>query len=339
MAVSEKIGRTDDAVKYLESTLQLKNIRKSGLSRIHFALGKAFDISGEYDKAFHHYETGNKLVQTNFSSYYYRQQIDKEIDVFNKDFIKNLPTSSEQSSRPIFIVGMQRSGTSLVEQIISSHSAVFGAGELTKITMLSDDELSVILGTDMKYPECLTVADEKTMTRLSRAYLDYLSELNNDAEYVTDKLPGNYMNLGLIQLLFPNSKIIYCNRNPLDNCLSCYFQLFSRNISWSYDLTNIGLVYNEHLRIMAHWKNVLKLPILEVQYEILTANQEEITRDILNFLDLEWEDNCLNFHENKRAVWTASYDQVRHAMYNKSSGRWKNYADYIAPLKKSLSDN
>lgn len=336
--IGRKIGQSEDTIKYLESALQLVNIGVTDLSSMHFVLGRALDKAGEYDKAFNHYDTGNKLLQSDFNPDAFRQYINDTIQVFNSDFKKHLSVSSEQTSRPIFIIGMPRSGTSLVEQIIASHTSVFGAGELEKISKLSD-ELPGILKTDKRPLDCLCLADEKIMAQLSQAYLDYLTGLNADAEYITDKMPGNYMNLGLIQLLFPNSKIIYCKRNPLDNCLSCYFQNFSRDINWSYNQKHLGFVYNEHLRLMEHWKNVLELPILEVQYETLTSNQESITRDILKFLDLEWEDQCLDFHKNKRLMWTASYDQVRHAMYSNSVERWKNYADYIEPLIKSLSDN
>lgn len=335
-AIGAKMDRAEDTVKYLESMLQQKNINTTDRSKVHFALGKAYDKSGEFDKAFHHYDNGNKLIRPDFNITYFHKQIDREIQIFSDDFSKSLSVSSEQSSRPIFIVGIPRSGTSLVEQIIASHSAVFGAGELMEITRLSES-LPTILDTDMSYPECLAITDKKTLTQLSQTYLDYLSKLNDDTTYVTDKLPGNFMNLGLIQLLFPNSKIIYCKRNPLDTCLSCYFQNFSRNIPWSYDLVNAGLVYNEHLRLMEHWNKVLDLPILEVQYETLTTNQEEITKNILNFLDLKWEDQCLEFHKNKRLIWTASYNQVRSAMYNKSVERWKNYADHITALIDTVS--
>jgi len=331
LAISEKTGCTDDAVKYLESTLQLKNNCKSDVSKIHFALGKAFDKSGEYDKAFNYYETGNNFLKSDFNNDDFCQYIDNTIKVFDKDYKKHLATSLERSSRPIFIVGMPRSGTSLVEQIISSHSSVFGAGEQRKISTILE-ELPAILNSNKQPIDCLSIADEKIMTQLSQSYLDFLTDLNADASYVTDKMPGNYMNLGLIQLLFPNSKIIYCKRNPLDNCLSCYFQYFSRDINWSYEQKHLGCVYNEHLRLMEHWKNILELPILEVQYETLTSNQEKITRDILNFLDIEWEDQCLDFHKNKRLVWTASYNQVRNPMYNKSVERWKHYEEHLGPL-------
>jgi len=336
-AIAEKIDRTEDATRYLQNMLQQKNINAADISKIHFALGRTYDKAGEYDKAFYHYKNGNDLVRPQFNITYFRDELEREMQAFSKGFTTDMPASLEQSSRPIFIVGMPRSGTSLVEQIIASHSTVFGAGELMQITRLSES-LPNRLGSNLKYPECLSVTNEKTMTQLSHAYLDYLSELNANAEHVTDKLPGNYMNLGLIQQLFPNSKIIHCKRNPLDTCLSCYFQNFSRNIPWSYNLRDLGLVHNEYIRLMEHWNEVLEIPVLDVNYETLTTNQEETTRKILEFLKLEWEDQCLEFHKNKRLVWTASYNQVRNAMYNKSVERWKNYEKHLGPLIEAVSN-
>jgi len=336
--IAEKIGRVDDATHYLHNMLLQKNTNTNDACKIHFALGRIYDKAGDYAKAFTHYKMGNDLVQPHFSISHFRESLNREMQVFSNGFTKDMPTSTEQSGRPIFIVGMPRSGTSLVEQIIASHSTVFGAGELMQITRLSET-LPGRLNTNLKYPECLSVTNERTMTDLSHAYLDHISELNSGAKHVTDKLPGNYMNLGLIQQLFPNSKIIHCNRNPFDTCLSCYFQNFSRNIPWSYQLADLGQVYNEYTRMMEHWKNVLDIPIMNVNYESLTTNQEETTRDILQFLNLEWEDQCLEFHKNKRLVWTASYNQVRNAMYKKSVERWKNYEVYIEPLITTISNN
>jgi len=246
-----------------------------------------------------------------------------------------MPRASVRSDRPVFIVGMPRSGTSLIEQILASHPQVFGAGELTDIVRLPLS-LHTMLGTERKYPQCLSLLTQDRIDTFAQHYLDKLASLSPDASRVIDKMPGNFMHLGFIELLFPDARIIHCMRDPLDTCLSCYFQDFSRSHPYSYDLENLGAFYNEYRKIMQHWRSVLSIPMYEIQYEELVADQEMKSRELVEFCGLEWDERCLNFHETKRYVGTASYDQVRQPMYKKSAGRWKNYENRIDVLKKSL---
>jgi hypothetical protein len=167
-------------------------------------------------------------------------------------------------------------------------------------------------------------------------YLGCLPEKSKEYMNVTDKLPNNFLHLGFIELLFPNARIIHCKRDPLDTCLSCYFQDFSGYLSFSYNLKHLGLYYLQYQRLMSHWKRVLNTPILEIQYEDMVINTEKSVRSILEYCGLPWEEGCLNFHESTRVVKTASYDQVRRPIYNGSIGRWKHYNSNIVVLKKTL---
>jgi len=172
----------------------------------------------------------------------------------------------------------------------------------------------------------------------ARAYLQSLREMAPDATRITDKTPGNFMYLGLIELMLPGARIIHCRRNPLDSCLSCYFQDFFQDLPWSYDMENLATYYRGYEQMMTHWSRTLRIPVLNVTYEDLVANQEETSRMLIEFCGLPWDERCLQFHTIKRFVATASYDQVRRPVYSRSVGRWKNYQSQIAPLIKNLAD-
>ncbi len=334
--ISKYVGCEDEAIDLLEKAIKQKNDIKPGArKRIHFILGETYDRRRSYDLAFKNYSIANNINQTDFNIEKVRLETSHLIRVYDKAFMNRISRSTIRSRRPIFIVGMPRSGTSLVEQIISSHSKVFGAGELNDINSIVYS-LHNHLGTTVQYPDHLILLTEEKLDAISKIYLDRLSELSHDAKKVTDKMPGNYKNLGLIELMLPDAHIIHCRRNPLDTCLSCYFQDFHSHHPYIYNLKHLGQVYNEYLRVMKHWKKVLSIPVLEVDYEELVGNQEVISRKMIEFCDLEWEEACLNFHKNKRLTLTASYDQVRKPIYKKSVQRWKNYESHIGELIKEI---
>lgn len=335
-SISSALKLVDKAIEYLEQYLQNNsNVSLRNQSRLHFALGKAYDSQKNYEPAFKNYHTANKSKRAIFDIRNTREEVDAQVNVFSFRFSDHLAKSSIHSSRPIFIVGMPRSGTSLVEQILASHPQVAGAGELSDISNLAAS-MPQIDGLKNLYPQCLTQIDSKQLDSMAQVYLNRLSDVDDKTLHVTDKMPGNYMHLGLIQLLFPDARIIHCIRDPLDTCLSCYFQDFSQNHPWIYNLQDTGRMHLEYQRLMQHWKNVLNIPILDVCYEELVDNQEEISRKIISFCKLEWDESCLQFHKNERFIWTASYQQVRQPMYKKSVARWKNYEQHIEPLKKIL---
>ena len=177
---------------------------------------------------------------------------------------------------------------------------------------------------------------QQKIDRAAKEYLDKLADLSPDALRVVDKMPGNFMLLGYIELLFPDARIIYCKRDPLDNCLSNYFQNFSRTQNFSYNLTHLGVFYKNHVRLMEHWRSIITLPMIEVQYEDMITDQESNSRRIIEFCGLEWDEQCMDFHTSERYVATASYDQVRKPIYKSSVSRWKNYDEFIGPLRKAL---
>jgi LPS sulfotransferase NodH len=232
------------------------------------------------------------------------------------------------STKPVFVVGMPRSGTSLVEQIIASHPAAAGAGELLFwATAVREKDFQA-----RRQP-----VDAATRERLAESYLRALAAHSADAQRIVDKAPGNSDYLGVIHSVLPRTRFIYLRRDPIDTCLSCYFQPFSPTQNFTFDLTDLAHYYTEHRRLMAHWRAVLPAAsLLEVPYEELVADQESWTRKIIEFVGLNWHAKCLDFHNTSRAVVTASYWQVRQRIYDDSIGRWCNYRKFIGPLIKLM---
>ena len=171
----------------------------------------------------------------------------------------------------------------------------------------------------------------------SRQYLERLASLSHEALRVTDKMPSNFKHLGLIALLFPKAYVIHCVRDPLDTCLSCYFQHFTASLTYASDLEHLGAFYSQYQRLMRHWEDVLDINMLQVDYEALIANQESVSRKMIEFCDLAWDDHCLDFHNTQRVVTTASYDKVRRPLYASSVKRWKHYERHLEPLKSALN--
>jgi len=306
---------------------------------LHFELARLLDSVGEYERAFQHARLGNEMAISTFDAKAHADLVEDTIKIVTADFMRNAPRAGEPAEHLIFIVGMPRSGTTLIEQILDSHPKVYGCGELRDLgniaTHLTDDE-----GVTRPYPHGMVFLSEESCNRLALQYVERVRALSGGAEFVTDKMPQNFLFLGLIALLFPGAKIIHSLRDPMDTCLSCYFQNFRflhGGMGFSIDLGNLGAYFKQYERLMAHWRATLDIPMLDVQYEYLVANQETVTRQILDFCGLPWDDQCLRFYDTGRAVTTASYNQVRQPMYRKSVQRWKHYEQHLAPLKKALA--
>jgi len=304
-----------------------------------FALGKLYDDCSEYDKAFEHYAIGNALKRRSidFDADEHTAWVDRVLDTFTEEFFRVHANEGNQSTRPVFIIGMIRSGTSLVEQILASHSCVYGAGELLEIPGLVRD-LPDILQTQGTYPECIRRLDSRAIRVASERYLQALAGRDDQALRVIDKLPTNFLYLGLIAVMFPNAHIVHCRREPLDTCLSIYFQRFSQGHHYAYDFEDIAAYYAEYERLMRHWKKVLPVKILDVSYARLVDDLEAETRRMLGFCDLQWEETCLAFHRSARSVRTASSWQVRQPLYRTAQARWKHYGAHLEGLRKALSD-
>lgn len=335
-AISKELNLQDQAITMMEDIINHSpGLTNTGRRTLYFSLGKLCDYTKQYKRAFEHYENGNKLSPAQCTPQSISRPIESSIEIQSADFFSKSPNSSNESDRPVFIVGMPRSGTSLVEQILASHPQVFGAGELAEIGNISQS-LTKQLNTNKPYPVSLKSVNQKLLDDCASQYLNYINSIEGTSLRVIDKMPGNFIHLGLIQLMFPNARVIHCTRDPLDTCLSCYFQDFFQGVDWCYDQTNLAAYYLGYEKLMKHWKQVLSIPIIDVSYENLVANQENISRELIEFCGLDWMDECLNFHKTKRLVTTASYDQVRKPIYKKSVSRWKNYEVQIEPLRKAL---
>jgi tetratricopeptide (TPR) repeat protein len=321
----------------VESLLEVKDLEDKDAMHLHFALGKIYDDCGAYDKAFAHYRRGNKIKRKTieFDANALEDLVSRLMRTFTREFFQERMAFQNSSDIPVFIVGMPRSGTTLVEQIIASHPQVYGAGELIYFlgapTMIPKQ-----LQSSLPYPDCVTLIDEVTCHLLAEGYLSFLSTQCSTALRITDKLPSNFLNLGLISLVFPNAHIIHCQRHPLDTCLSIYTQNFETTIAYAYELSEIGDFYRQYARLMAYWGETISVPILDVSYEKLVQDQDPISHQIIEFLGLDWDDHCLSFYKTDRPVRTASAWQVRQPIYSHSIGRWKHYEAFLGPLKEQL---
>lgn len=328
---SHYVEREDQAIKWLKKSSTSALLTATEKSRLCFLLGKLLDKKKDYKNAFENYEKANVLVKQPVNIAGIRRYFSAIKSTFSEsDFNKN-SKSTLISSRPIFIVGMPRSGTSLVEQVIASHPDVEGAGELEAVSSLVKD-VDGFSNKGLAYPEVMSQLTSEQLDQLAEKYLQRLDKVSTCSVYVTDKMPHNFLHLGFIQMLFPNSRIIHCRRNPVDTSLSCYFQDFSGNHPYSNDLSTLAEYYKLYDDLMGFWSDNLALPMLTIDYEELVSNQENESKKLIEFCQLDWHEGCLRFYENKRVVSTASYDQVRQKVYSKSVARWKNYEPFIQSL-------
>jgi Flp pilus assembly protein TadD len=299
---------------------------------LRFAMGKYWDDVGDFARAFRNYERANTLQSMRVQPYDAAESsrfVDEMVKIYTPQALQQDATGGSDSQRPVFVVGMPRSGTSLVAQIVGTHPSAYPAGEL-------DFWASAFQGHEKVMRA--GVPDASLRRKLAVEYLQVLTAQSRSALRVIDKAPVNSDYLGLIHCVFPGARIIYLRRNPIDNCLSCYFQQLTPTMGFTTDLSDLSHYYREHRRLMAHWRRALPPgTLLEVPYEGLVADQERWTRRILEFIGLPWDDRCLDFHLTQSTVLTASYWQVRQTVYHNSIGRWRNYQEFIRPLL-GLSD-
>ncbi len=332
--LSRRYGEQQQALAALNQVLA-EGTDAENRRAVKFYQGKLLDELGQYEDAFAAIQEANRLDQVPFDSESWQRRIDSTIRVFNSDNVHKKQARGLESSRPLFIVGMPRSGTSLVEQILASHTEVFGAGELTYVGDIVN-HMEATLTEQSNYAEGWQQLTDEQLEQYGQGYLQQLEALNPECRYVTDKMPQNFLYLGLIQRLFPQARVIHVHRHPLDTCLSIYFQYFTLKHAYATDLTHLGFYYAQYRRLMRHWNEILTLPIYSLSYENLVSDQETVTRDLLEFCDLDWDPACLEFFNHTRWVTTASHDQVRQPMYDTSVGRWKRYDAHLAPLTDTL---
>ena len=333
--LSGRIGKREEAISMMRRALIRDDLSREQIQNISFNLGKRCDEAGLYDEAFAHYTRANATKRLRIDPQARTRLTDELIRVFSREGLAKSPKANVASEKPVFIVGMPRSGTTLVEQILASHGQAAGAGELRDILGMVRD-LPLLLGTGQDFANISSALKQDHVDAMARLYLTTLDGVSASAKRVTDKMPHNFEHLWLIRSLFPGAPIIHCLRDPLDVCLSCYFQSFGERHLYTRDLSALGHHYVDYRRLMAHWKAVIGGPFLEVSYERVVAEPEAESRELVDFVGLDWDPACLSFHENRRFVATASYDQVRRPIYATSAGRHANYAKHLGDLKEVL---
>jgi tetratricopeptide (TPR) repeat protein len=333
--LSHRIGRQRDARDLLEAALAVDTLSSDDRGSLHFALGKLLDKQHHYETAFEHFQRGNALSPHVFDPDAHSRYVDALISNFS-EHAPDAPRAQIPTSQLIFIVGMPRSGTTLVEQILASHPHVHGAGELLWVQRLTES-LPKRLGSSLPYPQCLSELSQATADQLAEHYLQIVGQRAKAAVRVTDKMTFNFLHLGLIARLFPQARIIHCTRNALDCGISCYFNELGPYNAYSSNLEHIGRYYNDYRRLMAHWQRTLDLPIHTVEYEHMAHDFDTQVRELIAFCGLQWNDRCLRYYETDRAVITSSYDQVRQPIYRSSIDRWRNYERQVQPLRTALA--
>jgi tetratricopeptide (TPR) repeat protein len=312
-------------------------LSKSDRIFLDFALAKAYADLKDYARAFRHLSAANaaKRASIHYDEHTQLSVFERAERIFTPELMTAKSGGGVVSRRPIFVIGMPRSGTTLIEQIIASHPAVYGAGELSA---MADAITSVVAArTALRYPEAVPTLDRDAIAAIGADYLRRIDALAPSAERITDKLPKNFLFAGLIHLALPDAVIIHSVRDPVDTCLSCFSQLFTSMQYYSYDLAELGRYYAGYRRLMQHWVRVLPPGrMLEVRYEDVVADLEAQARRILDHCGLVWDDRCLNFYKAERPVRTASVTQVRQPIYANSVKRSQPYAEFLGPLLKEL---
>ena len=328
---------SDKEIINMESSLT-KNIHPNEMTQMHFALGKAYESKRQFDKSFEHYAEGNwqQRKQISYNAEDYKISIDELIDFFDKN--KNLFNLKAQSNfdDPIFILGLPRSGSTMIEQILSSHSLIEGTQELPNILTISRD--IKLIDQKKGYPHNLLGLDQSSFDDLGKKYIDETKWARSSTPYFIDKMPNNFVHIGLIKLILPKAKIIDARRNPMDTCFSCFKQYFAKGQHFTYDLDDIARYYKDYVRLMDYWKQLFPEEIFTINYEQVIDNPNDRIRDLLEFCNVKFEDSCINFHKSKRPVKTASSEQVRQPMYKTGLDYWKNYSNNLDTLLKHFPE-
>jgi len=339
--VARGVDREREAVAYALQVMESPRVGPAARAPIHLAVAGLLDSLGEYDRAFEQARLGKDAVRPAYEPRQLTQWVDVQVAYFTPAKLHDLPRASIRTRRPVFVVGMPRSGTTLVEQILASHAMVYGAGELPAIANLATYAQGRLGGAAAgvgAYPASLDSAGIRHANDMAQSYLADLSKLDATADRVVDKMPHNFLYVGLITMLFPDAYVIHCRRDPLDTCLSCYMTFFAKGQSYAHDLSDLGAFYLDYRRMMRHWTGTLNIPTIDVHYEDLVTDTAAQTRRLLELLDLPWDANCLRFHETRRRVITASVDQVRRPIYASSVNRSRHYARHLSALRRVLAE-
>jgi tetratricopeptide (TPR) repeat protein len=332
----------DEEIQQMKNQLKRVDISISDRTYFHFALAQACEAIEDYDEAFTQLDSGNHIrkQQTKYSIDRMNEEIQAQIDVCDKEFFDQMGSGGINTNEPIFILGLPRAGSTLIEQILASHSMIDGTLELPNIlTMAQDLRGEDIYGTLGKYPGSMKNLSSDERKEMGNRFITDTRMHRDNAPMFTDKMPNNFRHIALIHLIMPNAKIIDARRYPLDCCFSMFKQLFAQGQEFTYGLKEAGSYYSSYVKLMNHWDNVLPGKILTVNNEDVIDDLEGQVRRLLNFLEIPFEQNCISFHETDRSVRTASSEQVRQPINKKGQGRWKPYAEHLKPLMNSLDKN
>lgn len=336
LAHVHKFKEDDGTLAEIESQLKDETIPDLDKIALHYAAGKIGDDLKMYSRAFEHFDRANRMALSKYDPKITEEYRRKKKMVFAQRFYRDRKGWGHNSEQPVFVVGMPRSGTTLTEQILSAHPNIFGAGEVEafeKIALLSEE----ISPTRDVFPISALKLTEFGAELVGKRYVEDMQRRSNKpADRIVNKMPHNFELLGMIAVILPNAKIIHCRRNPMDTCLSCWTKNFNDAHGYNRSLTDLGHYYRGYRDLMGHWRQVLPIKILDVDYEELTADTETVARRIIEFTGLEWDPSCLDFHKVERPVRTASAWQVRQTIYQTSVGRWRNYMPHLQPLIEAL---
>ena len=336
LSMSLKYDINNPHLKSMENKIKDQSLNNFQKIELYFGLGKAYEDIKNYKKSFENYKLGNKIKRDTI-----KYQINDDVKLFeniknsfsNINF-QNLENVGNKSNKMIFILGMPRSGTTLVEQIIANHKNVYGAGELRDLTQIIKENF--LVNDKIKFPEKFNIKDQNFFSNMGTKYLENLDRYNTNKNYITDKAPLNFKWIGLIKLILPKSKIIHCTRDPKDICLSLFKNIFEGQLNFSYNLEEVGKFHKLYQNLMEFWKQLFPDFIYDISYEKLVKNQELESRKLLDFCNLDWDKNCLTFYKNKRGIVTASFAQARKPIYKNSVKSWQNYKNELLPVFKIL---
>ena len=332
---SDELNSMRDQAKRVDLSLRDK-------AYFHFALAQGCEAIGEFDEAFFHLQQGNKIKndQSKYSIERMDFELQAQIDVCDETFFQNLGDGGYSTKDPIFILGLPRAGSTLIEQILASHSMIDGTLELPNILSIAQslrgDDIYGKLG---NYPKSMSSLTQKQREDFGKQFIEDTRMHRKDAPMFTDKMPNNFRHIGLIHLIMPNAKIIDARRYPLDCCFSMFKQLFAQGQEFSYGLAEAGSYYKSYVKLMDHWDKVLPNKILRVNNEDVIEDLEGQVKRMLDFLDLPFEEDCISFYETDRSVRTASSEQVRQPINKKGMGRWKPYAKNLKPFIESIGED
>ncbi|MBI1195061.1 MAG: tetratricopeptide repeat protein [Gammaproteobacteria bacterium] len=339
IAMNKRFTDADDPdIRAIEDLLAGTGMKMDERIALAFGLGKALDDSKDYDRAFKAFEEANRLQrsQYDYSAAAEKQRFDAIKHCFTKDFFADRADFglTKDGVVPVFILGMPRSGTSLVEQILASHPNVYGCGEILDLYQIISRQVPAT--TEPDFADRIRKLSASQAKGLAKKYLDRIVHLADGQRWISNKLPFNFLHVGWIRLLFPNARIIHCKRDARDVCLSIYQHGFMSMSAFAYDLTELGIYHRLYSDLMEHWNETLPGFMHEIQYEDMVRDQEPHTRALLEFCGLDWDPACLAFHESERSVRTASFSQVRKPIYNSSMERWRRYETHLGPLLEAL---